>query len=151
VRIHQLQHFPLGDGIGRVGHDLLDAHVAQLDHHLECPGIQVIPDQHAGLVAEHVIGRVATPAPVRAIHDIVMQQRGGVDELDDCRGRYMLLTRMSAGPGRQHHAQRAQALAAAADDVLGDLVDQHDVAGQPPDDRVVHAAQVLGNGAADLF
>ena len=40
------------------------------------------------------------------------------------------------------HAERAQPLAAAADDVLRHLVDQHDVAGQTPDDGLVDALEV---------
>jgi len=53
-----------------------------------------------------------------------------VDELDDGCGRDVLAPLVAAGPGGQDDAQGPQALAAAADDVLGDLVDQDDVAGQ---------------------
>ena len=89
-----------------------------------------------------MVGRVAAAAHVGAVHDVVVEQGGGVDELDDRGGRDVLLALVAAGTGRQHHAQRAQPFAARADDVLGDLVDQHDVAGQPLHDGLVDALQV---------
>ena len=57
---------------------------------------------------------------------------------------------VAAGAGREHDRERAQALAAAADDVLGDLVDQRDVAGEALDDRLVDAAQVVRDQRSDL-
>ena len=45
---------------------------------------------------------------------------------------------VAAGAAGQHHQQRPQALAAAGNDVLGDLVDQRDGAFQARADHVVH-------------
>ena len=44
-----------------------------------------------------------------------------------------------------------QPLAAPIDDVLGDLVDQRDIAGQPLDDRAVDALQVVRDQRPDFF
>ncbi len=74
-----------------------------------------------------------------------------MDELDDRGGRDVFLALVAAGTGRQHHAQRAQPLAASADDVLGDLIDQHDVTGQPLYDGLVDALQVRRDQRPDLF
>ncbi len=118
VRVHQLQHLALGDGVGRIRHDLLYAQVAEVDHHLEGARIQVVADQHARLVAEHVICGFPAPPQVRAVDDIVVEQCGGVDELDDGCGDLVLVALVAAGPRGQHHAQGPQALAAGPDDVL---------------------------------
>ena len=58
---------------------------------------------------------------------------------------------VAAGARGQHDAQRPQPLAAATDDVLRDLVDQDDVAGQPLDDGLVDALQVVHDQRPDLF
>ena len=63
----------------------------------------------------------------------------------------LLLALVAAGTGCQHHAQRTQSFAARADDVLGNLVDQHDVAGQPLYDGLVDALQVCRDQRPDFF
>ena len=62
-----------------------------------------------------------------------------------------ILALVAAGTGCQHHAQRAQPLAARTDDVLGNLIDQHDIAGQPLHNGLVDALQVFRDQRPDLF
>ena len=69
-----------------------------------------------------------------------------MDELDDRGEQRVLLaadSRARVAASRTQH--RPQALAAAADDVLGDLVDQHDVGGQARADQRVDGA-MSGSG-----
>ena len=66
----------------------------------------------------------------RAVDHVVMQQRGGVDELDDRRRLRYGAAGVAAGAGREQHQQRAQPLAARMDDVGGHLVDQRHLAVQ---------------------
>ena len=66
-------------------------------------------------------------AQVRFVDDVVVQQRRRVDHLDHRRQRVMVRSRVAAGARRQQQQRGAQPLAAAADDVLGDLADQRDV------------------------
>jgi len=55
-----------------------------------------------------------------------VQQRGGMDELDDG-GKLIALAALEAqGLREQKNKSRPDALAAGADDVVGDLVDQRD-------------------------
>jgi transposase-like protein len=54
-------------------------------HHLEGARIDEIAHQHAGLVAEHALAVWRAAAQRGLVDDVVVQQRGGVDELDDCR------------------------------------------------------------------
>ena len=66
-----------------------------------------------------------------------MQQRRGVDELDEGRGLDVTASHVAAGTRRQHYQQRPQALAAAGNDVLGDLVhERHGALQARADDRV---------------
>ena len=57
----------------------------------------------------------------------------------------------AAGAAGEHAQQRAQALAAAADDVLGDLVDQRHRALEAGADHGVHGRQIGANQGADFL
>jgi hypothetical protein len=52
------------------------------DHHLEGARIEEVADQHRGGVAEQRVGRLVAAAQVGLVDHIVVQQRGGMDELD---------------------------------------------------------------------
>ena len=66
----------------------------------------------------------------RLVDHVVVQQRGGVDELDDG-GQLVALGPVEAQRlGEQQHQRRPHALAAGADDVVRDLVDQRHLRGQ---------------------
>ena len=58
------------------------SHVVDAHHHLESAGVEKIADQHARRVAERRVRRLAPAAQGGLVHDIVMQQRRGMDELD---------------------------------------------------------------------
>ncbi len=66
-------------------------------------------------------------AQLRLVDDVVVEQRRGVDHLDDRRQRVVTLALVSAGARGKQNQRRAQPLAAPADDVIGDLPDQRDV------------------------
>ena len=59
---------------------LHDAHVADLDHHLEGARIEEIADQHRRGVAEGGVGGVAPAAQARLVDHVVVQQGRGMDE-----------------------------------------------------------------------
>ena len=151
VRIHELQHFAFGDHVGRVRHDLHDALRADRGHHLEGARVDEVADQHAGLVAEDVVSRGAAAALLRAVDHVVVQQRGGVHELDEGRGFDVLVVLDAAGAAGEHAQQGAQAFAAATDDVFGHLVDQRHGALEPGADHGVHRGQVGAHQGADLL
>jgi hypothetical protein len=92
--------------------DLHDAHAAGFHHHLEGARIEEVAHQHAGGVAEHRIGGIAAAAQFRLVDHVVMQQRGGVDELDH-RGQFVVAMAFVAecACGKQQD-DRAQTLAA---------------------------------------
>ncbi len=66
-----------------------------------------------------------------------------MDELDHGGGFGVPQVAAAARPGSHDDDQRPQALAAGPDDVFGDLVHQHDVAGQPGPDDLIDLPEVL--------
>jgi hypothetical protein len=73
---------------------------------------------------------------------IVVQQGGRVDELDDRRGFGVPQILRSTGSRRDQDHQWTKALAAAADDIFGNLIDQDDVTGQAVADNAIDFLQV---------
>ena len=123
LRGGELQHLPLGDGGGRVGEDIEHVQRAGFDHQLEGAGEEVIAHQHAGFVVPEQVGR-GPPAPLAAFVDhIVMQERGGVDELHRRRQLLVRIALVAAHPGRGERHHRADALAASLHQMGGYLGD----------------------------
>jgi hypothetical protein len=52
------------------------------DHHLERARIEEVADQHAGGIAEQRVGGFAAAPQFGFVDHVVVQQGGGVDELD---------------------------------------------------------------------
>ncbi len=142
MHVQQLQHLAFGNHIGGIGEDLHDAHAAGVHHHLEGTGIEEIAYQHAGGVAEDRIGGLAAAAQLRLVDDVVVQQRGGVDELDHGGQFVVPVAVVTEGPRGQQQDHRAQALAARTDDVLADLLDQGHLRGEALADNRINGAHV---------
>ena len=138
VAIEKLEHLSVGDLGGRPRHDLHDPHVADRHHHLERPRIEGISDQHRRFVAEQSVGGAASSPELRIVHDVVVKEGRGMDELDDHCELDMPVAFVTQRAGGEQNQQRPQPLAAAADDVLGNLVHEDDV-----------GCQALTNGAID--
>ena len=141
VRVHQLHHLALGDHVGGLGHDLHHRLGGERGHHLESARVHEIPDQHARLITEDLIGRVAPAAQRGAVDHVIVQQRGRVDEFDE-RRRLDVRGPVAAGAPREHHQQRPQPLAAARDDVLCDLVYERYCALEALADGIVNGGQI---------
>ena len=146
VHVQELQHFALGDHRGGFGQDAHDAHRVGLDHHLERTRIQIVAHQHAGRVAEYGVGGFAAAAQVRFVHDVVVQQRGRMDEFHH--GGQKLVMRAFVPQGARHHQHhgRAHALAAGPNDVVADRADQDHIGIQPLADNRVDGFHIVSNG-----
>ena len=151
MAVEQLHDLALGDGIGGIGQNFHDPHVADVDHHLERTGIQKVAHQHAGLIAPDGVGCFPSAAQIGFVHHVVVQQGGGVDELDDGGGVDVSVAGIAAGARRQQHGRRPQPFATAVDDIAGQLVDQHHVGMELPADQGVDGAHVVRDWRADLF
>jgi hypothetical protein len=74
MAVHQLQHFALGNDVGRIRQHPHDAHVVDRHHHLESARIEEIADQHAGRIAEHARWPSHDHAASPTIDHIIVQQ-----------------------------------------------------------------------------
>ena len=92
---------------------------------------------------------VSRPRRAGFVDDVVVQQRRGVDELDNCGGRNMPLALIATCPRGQQGRQRPQTFAAAVDDVVGDLIHERDVAAQALNNQPIDAGPVLGNQVSE--
>ena len=149
MAVHELEHLALGDDVGRVGEHLQHAHAVNAHHHLEGARVDEIAHQHARGVAEERVGGGSAAPQRRLVHDVVVEQRGGVNEFDDRGELVVVAAAVAEGAGGKQHERGPQALAAAADDVLGHLADEGHVRVQPRADDLVHRAHVGGDEFTD--
>ncbi len=111
---------------------------------MERAGEQEVTDEDRGLVAEHGVGRGARPRRELArIDHVVVQQGGGVDELDAGGEARVPGPRVAAQLGGGQGQQRAQPFAAGGDDVRGELRDERDPAVHPRHDRAVAGRNIV--------
>ncbi len=139
----QLQHFALGDHAGSLGEDLHDRHRAQFDHHFERARIKEVTHQHAWRVAPQGIGGGAATAHAGHVDDIVVQQGGGVQELDGGSQQAQVIAFATQCLAAQQHQQRAQALAAGRGNVVADFRYQRYTRRQLFLDDLVNGAEIV--------
>ena len=145
MHVHKLLDFAGRDRVGCVCEYLHYAHVADVDHHLEGSRIQEVANEDTCLVAKDRIGRVLAAAAFGGVHDIVMEEGGRVDELDDGRGANMLVALVAKRAGCKQHDQGPESLAAAHHDVLGHLGDERDITLEALPDQLVDAVHVVSS------
>ena len=145
----QLLHLALGDHRRGGGQDLEHAQAAIGDHELEGAAEQEVADQHRRLVApDGVRGGRAAPEPAVVDH-VVVQQGGGVDELDAGGQRQLPRAAIAAQSRREQREDRPDPLAAGGDDVARQLRDQADFALHPVEDDPVHLVELDGDERAN--
>ena len=148
---NQLQNLAGGNGIGGVGHHFQQLDIVQGHHKLEGAGVQKIADQHAGRIAEAVVGGGTTAAQCGHVHHVVVQQSGRVNELHNRREAYLSLVRMAQGRGAEQGQQRTQALAPRIDDVLTYAFHHVHIGLELFDDDGIHRVELGADYAADLL
>ena len=134
-----------GDHRRCVAEDPEHLEAAVLDHQFEGAAEEEIADQHAGWIAPDEVRGALAAAHARAVDHIVVEQGRGVDELD--RGGQLVVARswvskQACASERQH---RPHALAAAGDQVAGELGDQRDLALHALEDDGIDAVHVGGD------
>ena len=133
----QLLHLALGDDGRGGGEDVEHAQAAVGDHELEGAAEQEVADQHRRLVAPDRVGGGRAAAQAAVVDHVVVQQRGGVDELDAGGERQLARAAIAAQARGQQGQDRPHPLAAGGDDVAGQLGDQADLALHPVEDDLV--------------
>src|SRR5690606_11357866 len=83
VPVVQLQQFALADGVGRGGNLAADLRQVQRRAQVVRVGNQVVAQHHGRLVAAEAVDGSAAAAEVGLVEDVVVDQRGHVDHLDD--------------------------------------------------------------------
>ena len=68
-----------GPGVGRLAEDL---GIAILEDHARCPRVEEIARQDGAAIAPDRVDRRPTPAQIRHVHHIVVDQGGGVEQFD---------------------------------------------------------------------
>ena len=113
-----LEDLPGANGVGGHRHRPADFRGWETRRQLQRPGKEAIPEEHGDFVAP--IGRQGqlAPADLGLVHDIVVDQRGQVNHLDDDRDGDMLVAGPAEGVGGQSHQGRAQVLALAVEGVI---------------------------------
>ena len=149
VRGDQLQHLALGDDGRGGGEDVEHAQAAVGDHELEGAAEQEVADQDRRLVAPDRVGRGRAAAQAAVVDHVVVQQRGGVDELDAGGEGKLPRAAIAAQAGGQQRQDRPHPLAAGRDDVAGQLRDQADLALHPVEDDPVDLLELAVDERAD--
>jgi len=130
VTVDQLQNLAARDRISGVGQNFHYPHALHFDHHFESARVQEIADQYAGLVSPNCIRRRLAAPHGRAVHHVVVQERGGMDKLNNGGELNMGVAAVPERSGPQNHDHRTKAFATAIDDIGGQLVDQGHVGPQ---------------------
>jgi hypothetical protein len=112
---------PLGHLDGHVGHRFHNQMVLVGQGQRHRLGVEVIADQDGDFVAPERVHRWIAAPQLGVVHDVVVQQGGGVDELNDGAEVIHARTGVTAQASRQDEQCRADALAAAGQDVLRGL------------------------------
>ena len=151
VDVEQLHDLAFGNAIGGGGEDVHDVQTTDLHHHLERPRIEKIPNQHGCLVTPDRIGRAASAAQLGRIDHVVVQQRGGVNELDDGRCNQMRAPLVAAGACCEQDQLWPHALASRTNDVPAEPVNQGHLGAQPRPNQPVHTRHVISHKCLTLI
>ena len=141
----KLIDFAFRDHGGGVREDLEHLEAAVLDHQLEAAAEQEIAHEHGSGVAIDDVGGLLAAAHARAIDDIVMQQRGGVDELHRRRQLVVPTATITQQRRAREGEHRAHALAAASDEMACQRRDQRDARLHPAEDHFVDTVHAIGH------
>ncbi|MGY4368389.1 hypothetical protein ACVW1A_004454 [Bradyrhizobium sp. LB1.3] len=112
---------------------------------------QEVADQHARFVAPEHPRRQLAAAHLALVDDVVVQERGGMHELDGGGELDMAVAGVAGEVGHGERQHRPQALAPGGDQMVGDLGDHGHVRTGPRQDRGVDALHVTGDKDNQLF
>ena len=106
------------------GDEFEDGQVAVVGHQMEGFGVEEIPDENARRIAPDLVCGNLAPPCFRMVDHVVMQEGGGVDELDDGRQGIAALPPVAAEFRGGQEQEGPETFAAAADQVVDDLRDE---------------------------
>ena len=127
-----------------------DAQVVLREGHRHRLRVEEVAEEHGDVVAPARVHGEPAAAQVRVVDDVVVNERGGMDELDDGRveDRAVALVACQTGGHQQHGGTNP--LAAARLDVLPDLGDELHLRLDVADELAVHLLEVGADRLEDL-
>src|SRR5262245_27544590 len=140
--IVELKHLTFRHFVTGFGEHFIDSLAAKFHNLAHGFGIEIVSNQHADLISPNFSSALTAPADVGIIDDIVMQERGGVDELHKTPELMVLAAGIATESGTEEQQQRSDTFAAAIEDMCGDGVDEGDAGIQVLVDPVFDAIQL---------
>ncbi len=141
----ELEHFPLADGGGRLGHQPGELGAARARQQAQHARQHEVARHDADDVAVAPEGGLGAAARVGVVDQVVVQQRGRVEQLHRQRrlhGRLFVGRQQLAG---EEGEGWTEALAARRHEVVADRLDEGDVRGQLLREALLEAAKVGGD------
>ena len=146
-----LEQFALDHLLGEFGEHVEDAEIALL--HGDAEGLHIEPvageDTHG--VAPLGVGGGTAAAGLGVVDDIVVDERGGVDDLDDGSELHRAIASIAEEFGGEQQERGADALAAASAQILADFGDGGDVGDGVAPELPFDGCDVVAQKVEDFF
>ena len=120
----ELKHFAFRHLLAGLGEHLVDPMVSELDDLAEGFGVEIVADEDADLISPDFSGGSPAPADIGIVHDVVVQEGGGMDEFHQTAELVMFAAGIAAETGRQQEKQGSDSFSAAVEDVGGNRIDE---------------------------
>ena len=146
---HQLQYLTGSNGIGGVRHVLQQRQIAQADHQLKRPGVYEVTHQHTGCIAKFGVGGGTAPAQGGEVHDVVVQQRGGMDEFNHGCELDVVRADVIEGTCGQQDQQGPEALTAGINDVMANIFDHRHIGAKLFNNEFVNLLEFVCHAGSD--
>ena len=145
-----LEEFAFDHLLGERDEQVEDAEVAFFESGAEGLHVEPVAGEDALGVAPGGVGGGAAAAGVGFVDDVVVDEGGGVEHLDDCAEADAGLAGAAEGFGGEQEEQWADALAAAGDEVAGDVGDDFDVGGGLAGELLLDGGEVVAEQVEDF-
>ncbi|VBB42163.1 hypothetical protein TRIP_B200303 [uncultured Desulfatiglans sp.] len=119
----EFQNLAFGHTGGSLRQALEKGAMPRVECHGKGLGVQEVSYEHRCVVAPKTVGRRAAAPGLRVVQDIVVQERGGVDDLENTRQPVASLNPRSKKPARKNKEERAESLSSSKEGVPGYFFD----------------------------
>jgi hypothetical protein len=119
-----LDELPFDHVLREFDEHIEDSEIALGKSHLERLHVEPVAGKHAAVISPSRVGGGTPAARVGAINDIVVNQRRGVNQLDDRAQTYGALSAIARVARGEKKEGRAQALSATTQKIAGDFGDR---------------------------
>jgi hypothetical protein len=146
----ELVQLPLDHPERHVAEQADDLERVLRERHRHRLDVEVVAEQDRDVVAPAGVHRHPAAPQVGAVDDVVVDERGGVDELHDRRVEHGAVALVAAQARRHQQHRRADALAAARLDVAAHLGNERDARLDVADELLLDGVEVAADRFEDL-